>query len=171
LIFLNTIVFFPLGSQSWETPIGQVVDGIDVLDALYKGYGDISPFNKHGPDQGKLHNLGNSYIRETFPKIDFIKNCNIVEMDAHPDEAANELVVGGGRGGGIAIEEEHKAVFRSIRRNNGKLLGNEQDYDQQYDSETAVSAILFLLAALILLYSINRAGQSLFFPSESRKQI
>jgi hypothetical protein len=57
------------GSQSWETPFGEVVEGFEVLHALYKGYGDIAPFNKKGPDQQKIHNLGNSYIRETFPKI------------------------------------------------------------------------------------------------------
>lgn len=44
------------------------------MDKLYKGYGDIPPFGK-GPDQQKLHNRGNSYIKESFPLTDFITSC------------------------------------------------------------------------------------------------
>lgn len=65
-----------LGNSPWETPFGKVVEGGNVLDALYKGYGDIPPFGK-GPDQGKLFNQGNSYIRENFPLIDFLVSCEM----------------------------------------------------------------------------------------------
>jgi hypothetical protein len=34
---------------------GQVIEGHETIDKLYKGYGDIPPFGP-GPDQGKLHN-------------------------------------------------------------------------------------------------------------------
>lgn len=44
---------------------------------LYKGYGDIPPFGR-GPDQQKIHNQGNAYIRRNFPKTDFIQKCELV---------------------------------------------------------------------------------------------
>ena len=63
-----------MGNEPWETPFGKVIEGYDTLDRLYKGYGDIPPFGK-GPDQQKIHNRGNSYIREKFPLTDFITSC------------------------------------------------------------------------------------------------
>ncbi len=57
---------------------GQVIEGQKTLDNLYKEYGDIPPFGK-GPDQQKIHNRGNAYVRENFPQVDFIQSCHIVE--------------------------------------------------------------------------------------------
>lgn len=57
---------------------GQVIEGQHTLDSLYKEYGDIPPFG-HGPDQQKIHNKGNGYVRENFPEVDFIQSCHIVE--------------------------------------------------------------------------------------------
>lgn len=68
-----------LGKEPWETPFGKVISGFDVLDQLYKGYGDISPFNKKGPDQQKLFNQGNRYIHDNFPLIDFIQDCRVLD--------------------------------------------------------------------------------------------
>jgi peptidyl-prolyl cis-trans isomerase A (cyclophilin A) len=68
-----------LGKEPWETPFGKVVKGFDVLDALYKGYGDISPFNKDGPDQRQIYQQGNKYIHDNFPNIDFVKHCFVVD--------------------------------------------------------------------------------------------
>lgn len=63
-----------MGNEPWETPFGKVVEGYETLEKLYKGYGDIPPFGK-GPDQQKIHNRGNSYIKENFPLTDFITSC------------------------------------------------------------------------------------------------
>ena len=57
--------------------LGVVIDGQNTLDNLYKGYGDIPPFG-NGPDQQKIHNRGNAYIRENFPKTDFLLHCEMV---------------------------------------------------------------------------------------------
>ena len=70
-----------LGKEPWETAFGEVVEGAETLQKLYKGYGDISPFNKNGPDQVKLFNRGNAYIREEFPLIDFLLSCEDVSDD------------------------------------------------------------------------------------------
>jgi hypothetical protein len=42
---------------------------MDVVDKWYKGYGE-------SPNQGRLHEEGNAYIRSEFPKMDFIQTCN-----------------------------------------------------------------------------------------------
>ena len=70
-----------LGKEPWETPFGKVISGYDVVDKWYKGYGDISPFNKKGPDQQQLFRQGNKYIHENFPKIDFINECHVIDKD------------------------------------------------------------------------------------------
>jgi cyclophilin family peptidyl-prolyl cis-trans isomerase len=69
-----------LGKEPWETPFGMVTEGQATLDALYKGYGDIPPFGK-GPDQQKIHNRGNQYLRENFPKVDYILSCEVVHSN------------------------------------------------------------------------------------------
>jgi peptidyl-prolyl cis-trans isomerase A (cyclophilin A) len=69
-----------LGNEPWETPFGVVVEGQSTLDSLYRGYGDIDPFGT-GPDQQEIFRLGNQYIRDNFPKIDFLHTCEVVEED------------------------------------------------------------------------------------------
>jgi cyclophilin family peptidyl-prolyl cis-trans isomerase len=67
-----------LGKEPWETPFGVVVKGQDVVDSFYTGYGDIEPFSKTGPNQQKIYNIGNDYLKESFPKLDYILSCDIV---------------------------------------------------------------------------------------------
>ena len=48
------------------------------VDALYDGYGEGAPRGK-GPEQGRMQMIGNSYLRESFPKLDYIKSAKIIE--------------------------------------------------------------------------------------------
>jgi peptidyl-prolyl cis-trans isomerase A (cyclophilin A) len=48
------------------------------VDALYDGYGEGAPGGR-GPDQGQLQARGNAYLRESFPKLDYIKGAKIIE--------------------------------------------------------------------------------------------
>lgn len=59
-------------------PFGKVVEGMDVVDALYGGYGEGAPRGS-GPDQGRIQAEGTEYLEESFPKLDYIKNARIVE--------------------------------------------------------------------------------------------
>mmetsp|Transcript_35751 Transcript_35751/g.68590 ORF Transcript_35751/g.68590 Transcript_35751/m.68590 type:complete len:242 (+) Transcript_35751:105-830(+) len=69
-----------LGTQPWETPFGYVVEeDMPVVDAFYSGYGDMSAFGGHGPDQGKQQQLGNGYLKPNFPDLDYIKSCTVEE--------------------------------------------------------------------------------------------
>lgn len=57
-------------------PFGQVVQGMDVVDALYKGYGEGSPMGA-GPDQGRIQAEGNAYLDAKFPKLDGIQRAQL----------------------------------------------------------------------------------------------
>lgn len=59
-------------------PFGQVVQGMDVVDSLYKGYGEGAPSGA-GPDQGRIQAEGNRYLDTAFPKLDAIKHAEIVK--------------------------------------------------------------------------------------------
>ena len=53
------------------SPIGRVVEGMDVVDACYAGYGEGAPSGK-GPNQGLIQLKGNSYLKEKFPELTYI---------------------------------------------------------------------------------------------------
>src|SRR5215204_7508892 len=52
-------------------PIGRVVEGMSVLDALYDDYGDTPKFRL-------VATLGNEYLQRMFPKLDYIKTARVV---------------------------------------------------------------------------------------------
>jgi peptidyl-prolyl cis-trans isomerase A (cyclophilin A) len=59
-------------------PFGEVVQGMDVVDKLYNGYGEGAPRGK-GPDQGRLQAEGNAYLNKEFPRLDYIKSATIAK--------------------------------------------------------------------------------------------
>jgi cyclophilin family peptidyl-prolyl cis-trans isomerase len=69
-----------LGNEPWETPFGIVHSFSaenNTLDQLFKGYGDIPPFGS-GPDQQRVFQYGNAYLRQDFPQLDYILSCRLV---------------------------------------------------------------------------------------------
>ena len=59
------------------SPFGKVRDMAPV-DALYDGYGEGAPRGR-GPAQGRIQAEGNAYLRENFPKLDYIKSAKLSE--------------------------------------------------------------------------------------------
>ncbi len=59
------------------TPFGEVVEGLDVVDGLYKGYGEGAPRGK-GPNQGLMQKQGNSYLEANYPKLDYVKSAKVL---------------------------------------------------------------------------------------------
>jgi peptidyl-prolyl cis-trans isomerase A (cyclophilin A) len=57
---------------------GQVIKGMDVVDSLYKEYGEGAPRGA-GPDQGRLQQEGNAYLDRDFPKLDRVVRASIVQ--------------------------------------------------------------------------------------------
>jgi len=74
--FINVADNSVLDKQGFA-PIGEVVaPGVDVVDALYSGYGEGAPSGR-GPEQAKLQAQGNAYLTKEFPKLDYIKKATI----------------------------------------------------------------------------------------------
>ena len=65
-------------------PFGQVVEGMDVVDQLYKGYGDSPAAGGKGPDQTRIRNEGNTYLDRDFPKLDKITKATVTEESKKP---------------------------------------------------------------------------------------
>jgi len=57
------------------SPIGRVIEGMDVVDQMYAGYGEGAPAGR-GPNQGKIQLEGNRYLRENFPKLTYIQKAS-----------------------------------------------------------------------------------------------
>ena len=60
-------------------PIGQVIEGMDVADRLYSGYGEASGGGIRAGKQDALFNGGNAYLKANFPKLDWIRKAIVVE--------------------------------------------------------------------------------------------
>ena len=52
-------------------PIGEVIEGMDIVDQFYAEYGEGAPAGK-GPNQGLIQKQGNSYLERSFPKLSYI---------------------------------------------------------------------------------------------------
>lgn len=59
-------------------PFGEVTEGMDVVESLYKGYGEGAP-NGTGPDQLEIEREGNAYLKRSFPELDYIERASIIE--------------------------------------------------------------------------------------------
>jgi peptidyl-prolyl cis-trans isomerase A (cyclophilin A) len=64
-------------------PFGKVVQGMDVVQKLYGGYGDGPPMG-HGPDQHLIESEGEAYVTANFPKLDSIKTAAILATNGAP---------------------------------------------------------------------------------------
>jgi peptidyl-prolyl cis-trans isomerase A (cyclophilin A) len=60
------------------SPFGRVVEGMDVVDSLYGGYGEGEPQGA-GPAQHLIEARGNQYLTEHYPRLDYIKAARIVQ--------------------------------------------------------------------------------------------
>jgi peptidyl-prolyl cis-trans isomerase A (cyclophilin A) len=76
-VFINYKDNSSLDSQGFA-PFGQVTTGMDVVDKLYKDYGEGAPRGK-GPEQGRLQAEGNAYLTKDFPKLDYVKAATIAQ--------------------------------------------------------------------------------------------
>ncbi|QDU81110.1 Peptidyl-prolyl cis-trans isomerase B [Polystyrenella longa] len=55
-------------------PFGEVVEGMKVVDALYSGYGE-----KPSRLQGRIADEGNGFLKQQYPKLDYIKTATIIK--------------------------------------------------------------------------------------------
>ena len=60
------------------TPVAKVIEGMEVVDSLYMGYGDLYPIG-NGPRFQLLNLRGNEYLRMHFPDMDYIRSAELVD--------------------------------------------------------------------------------------------
>jgi len=56
--------------QMGFAPMGRVVEGMDVVQKIYPGYGQ-------NPNQDLIQSQGNTYLSQAFPQLDYIKRATI----------------------------------------------------------------------------------------------
>ena len=59
-------------------PFGKVIDGMDVIDNLYSGYGETSGGGMRAGHQAKLFEEGNRYLDREFPLLDKLIRCEVL---------------------------------------------------------------------------------------------
>src|SRR5262245_41372009 len=77
----TTQVFINFGDnaaldQQGFAPFGQVVSGMNVVEAINAEYGEGAPRGR-GPDQGRMQTEGNAYLAKDFARLDFVKKATI----------------------------------------------------------------------------------------------
>ena len=60
------------------SPIGEVIEGMPVADALYSSYGEAAGGGIRGGKQAPIFDGGNGHLREKFPMLDYIRKASIL---------------------------------------------------------------------------------------------
>ncbi|QDT40401.1 Peptidyl-prolyl cis-trans isomerase A precursor [Gimesia alba] len=71
------------------SPFAKVIEGMEVVDSLYNGYGEGAPSGP-GPSQGRIVGEGNAYLKKEFPMLDYIVKATIVEEEPAKTDAKSE---------------------------------------------------------------------------------
>ncbi len=74
-IFINLVPNTNLDALGFS-PFGEIVEGMEVVDQLYSGYGEGAP-NGTGPSQGRIQTEGNDYLNDGFPNLDYVERASI----------------------------------------------------------------------------------------------
>jgi homoserine O-acetyltransferase len=83
----STQVFINLGDNSARNdieagfaPFGQVVEGMDIVEKLYSGYGEHSGGGMRAGHQDAMFEGGNVYLDREYPKLDKLIRATIMPM-------------------------------------------------------------------------------------------
>jgi len=63
--------------KSGFTPFGKVISGLEVVESFYSDYGEGAPMGK-GPSQEMMQREGNKYLKDKFPKLDYVKSAKLL---------------------------------------------------------------------------------------------
>lgn len=74
-VFINLANNTNLDSSGFA-PFGRVIEGMEVVDALFAGYGEGAP-SGNGPSQSRIQSEGNPYLMAQFPDLDFVIDATI----------------------------------------------------------------------------------------------
>ncbi len=59
------------------TPFGEVIEGMDNVMKINTEYGEMAP-NGTGPNPAAIADIGNPYLEEHFPRLDYIKTARVI---------------------------------------------------------------------------------------------
>ena len=76
-LFINYVDNARLDAQGFA-PIGEVVDGMDVVDNFWRSYGEGAPRGK-GPVQGRIFTEGEAYLVREFPRLERVLTARVEE--------------------------------------------------------------------------------------------
>jgi peptidyl-prolyl cis-trans isomerase A (cyclophilin A) len=76
-VFFNLVDNSPGHDKEPFVVFGRVVQGLDVMDGLYDGYGESALGGIRAGKQEPLFTQGNGYLRAKFPKLDYIKTARV----------------------------------------------------------------------------------------------
>jgi peptidyl-prolyl cis-trans isomerase A (cyclophilin A) len=76
-LFINLRNNSPLDGQGFAA-FGTVTEGMDVVDGLYSGYGEMKEQGGNGPSQQMVERYGKSYLDKNFPKLDSVKTAEVI---------------------------------------------------------------------------------------------
>lgn len=69
-------------------PFARVVEGMDVVEKLYSGYGEVQALGGSGPDSAKVEGLGEEYLQRSFERLDKINRASVIEYTPAPEKKA-----------------------------------------------------------------------------------
>jgi peptidyl-prolyl cis-trans isomerase A (cyclophilin A) len=75
--FINLKDNTPLDGMGFAA-LGSVTEGMDIVEGLYSGYGEMKETGGNGPSQALLMNQGKPYLDKNFPKLDSIKSATVI---------------------------------------------------------------------------------------------
>jgi cyclophilin family peptidyl-prolyl cis-trans isomerase len=76
-IYINLVDNKQLDAQGFS-PVGRVVEGMDVVDRIYAGYGEDAGGGLRAGKQQKMLAEGNVHLDSNFPKLDKLLSAKIV---------------------------------------------------------------------------------------------
>jgi len=159
-----------LGTELWETPVGRVASGMDVVRSLNHEYGDMPPWG-HGPEQPKIHQGGRNYIEANFPNLDEFLTCHVVlptgddaNTSGDSDEEEPEDYYPEDEEGGDETKEEQKNEIPPKKINALRKKGEEQidrlvaasDDDESSSHGFEVPVIITVIILLVLFVMMKK---------------
>lgn len=78
-VFINLVDNQATHDKEPFVPFGRIVQGMDVVDALYDGYGESALGGIRAGRQEPLFTRGNAYLKERFPLLDYIRTARVEE--------------------------------------------------------------------------------------------
>jgi peptidyl-prolyl cis-trans isomerase A (cyclophilin A) len=63
---------------------GEIIEGKEVIDQIYSGYGDMAEQGGRGPSQARVQAEGKPYLDKNFPNLDGTKSATVISEEGAP---------------------------------------------------------------------------------------